>query len=183
MAIARNAAGRFVAGAPKSVGGSASAARAVSKAIADHGIRVSTRVNGMDDLRRVLSGMPRNVRRKVARAGLSPAAGMLRKEIRRAAPKDTDLYGIPDNELPRSIGRRKKTYGRSGVVLEVIGVAGGPGQSDKLKKLIRRRAHFVERGAIDLPARPFVRPVWLANQRRAERMIEEALKKIVEEAV
>lgn len=109
--------------------------------------------------------------KKALRRGAKPFV----KTARGSAERET-------NTLRKSIGVRVKTYGRSGVIMALIGPRSsitGIGPDGRVRKPVKY-AHLVEFGTDNLPARPFMRPAWEQNKQAASKRIPAEIRVEVE---
>ena len=103
--------------------------------------------------------LPRAAQLKVIRPALNEASKIILQAVKARAPKDTGL-------LRKSLGRRMKTYRRSGVIVAYVGPRTGFKREVTLRSgrtVFRnptRYAHLVERGTSRAPAYPFMRPAF-----------------------
>lgn len=100
--------------------------------------------------------------KKPLRRGAKPFV----KSARGAAQRET-------NTLRKSLGVRIRTYGRSGVIMALIGPRSsitGVGPDGRVRKPVKY-AHLVEFGTDETPARPFMRPAWEQNKQAAAKRI------------
>jgi HK97 gp10 family phage protein len=144
---------------------------------------VRARLTGLKDvLDRLAHLRKQTTRSKIARRALQMASTPILKTAKRLAPKETGL-------LRKSIGRRLKTYRRTGTVFVMIGPRYGFKQLVTLasgKQHLRnpiKYAHLVELGTANAPPHPFLRPAWDAHKAQAEATIRRiVLEEITAEA-
>ena len=154
---------------------------------------VFVKVEGVDELIRVLKAMPEKIRKKAVADQLKKAANLIRDDAKQRAPV---LQGqIPKNRtrglVKRKISTRPSKYARKdGDVGYFVGVRPAPGAKFKTKKAlgfkykIQKRAsqrganspldpfywRFLEFGTAKMPARPFLQSAAKAKGSDAIRM-------------
>jgi HK97 gp10 family phage protein len=152
------------------------------------------KVSGHRELKRELEAVPEKIQRKALRAGQTKASRIVIKEARAKVPV---RFGL----LKKSIGRRSKTYRKTGVVLSVIGPRRGfkkkregSGRKSRLGRWLARRglikskvrhddpakyAHLVEYGTVRSAPKPFLRPAYEHNRSRIIREQVEAIRRVL----
>lgn len=89
-------------------------------------MRISVQVNGLDQLRRKLSGMAKDVDRKVVQPALNKVAEKARAEINRSIPQE---YAVKASEVRNAVDLRKAREGDLRAVISVFGSARRRGRS------------------------------------------------------
>lgn len=137
------------------------------------GAFVRVKVLGLKQLRKELLEVPEKLRRKALRSAQTRASRIIITEARSRVPV---RFGL----LKKSLGRKSKTYRKSGTVVSVIGPrkgfktqrVGGSKYDDPV-----RYAHLVEYGTRHSAAKPFLRPAWDHNRDRIMREQVEAIRR------
>lgn len=157
---------------------------------------MAVKIKGARRMQKTLSKLPRTVQRRTMSRGIAGSASEASKRLKRAAPTTHDLlpYGkfgvfqIPDKLLRKSIGRRRKTYQKTGTVFEVV----GPRNDPKFFVVIRGRSS--ERGdsfrfvpmtrvaAIIEKNSPWARPAIDAMRQPLLRKMQEDIRKEIKAA-
>lgn len=149
---------------------------------------ISGKLDGMKQSLASLAGLGRTVRNQILRKALDKATQPMLKRAKQLAPRG------PTGLLRKSLGRKIKTYRRSGVVVAILGPRKG------FRKVVNgkpvdpvRYAHLVElgRGAVAVkkarilssgtkvfgrrvrpaPAKPFLKPAFQQGKKAAEAII------------
>lgn len=89
-------------------------------------MRISVQVKGVDELRRKLSGMVKDVDRKVVQPAINKVAEKARAEINRAIPQE---YAVKASEVRNAVDLRKSRDGDLRAVISVFGSARRRGRS------------------------------------------------------
>jgi hypothetical protein len=92
------------------------------------------KIRGGKRLQKTLQKLPRGVQSRTIRRGISGAAKEANKQLKKAAPKQPGIfpYGpyavfqLQDKQLSKSIGRKRKSYQKTGTIFEVIGPRNDP---------------------------------------------------------
>jgi len=89
-------------------------------------MRISVQVKGVDELRRKLSGVVKDVDRKVVQPAINKVAEKARAEINRAIPQE---YAVKTSEVRNAIDLRKAREGDLRAVISIFGSARRRGRS------------------------------------------------------
>lgn len=89
-------------------------------------MRISVQVKGVDELRRKLSGVVKDVDRKVVQPAINKVAEKARAEINRAIPQE---YAVKAAEVRNAIDLRKARDGDLRAVISIFGSARRRGRS------------------------------------------------------
>lgn len=89
-------------------------------------MKISVQIKGVDELRRKLSGMVKDVDRKVVQPAINKVAEKARAEINRAIPQE---YAVKTSEVRNAIDLRKAREGDLRAVISVFGSARRRGRS------------------------------------------------------
>lgn len=140
------------------------------------GAFVRVRVRGLKRLKKELEGVPEKLRRKALRAGQTKASRIIITEARNRVPV---RFGL----LKKSLGRKSKTYRKTGTVVSVIGPRKGfrterVGQANIYDDPVKY-AHLVEYGTSHSSPKPFLRPAWDHNKGRILREQVEAIRRVL----
>ena len=122
----------------------------------------SLRLTGHDRLIRILDGLGKDIT-KIVRPAVNAALTPINKAAKRGAPVDTGI-------LKKSIGKKVKTYKRTGIVMGMVGARGGfrilePGRNDGRERIPVFYHHLAE------DQKPHLRPALDANRTRAVRIL------------
>lgn len=136
------------------------------------------RMSGEKKLNRKLSRLKEAVKRRVLRKAVTAASKPVLKAAKTKAPKQTGL-------LRKSLGRRTKTYRKSGVAVAVVGPREGfskevvvNGKSEFRNPV--KYAHLVELGTIKNVAQPFLRPALDSTKVEATQAMAQAIEAGIE---
>jgi HK97 gp10 family phage protein len=123
---------------------------------------IKAEITGLDDAFKLLKKLKKGgLQRKVLRAAVSKATTVVLKSAKGRVPVESGL-------LKKSLGRKIKTYARTGTVVGVIGPRLGFGRDVVINGHTEYRdpkfyAHLVENGTVTAAAQPFLRPAWDEN--------------------
>lgn len=145
------------------------------------GVRV--KIDGLEQLFARLAGIKKSLRTRILRKAVDKASKPILARAKALVPRDTGL-------LRKSLGRRVKTYGKTGVAVAVIGPRVGfrkQRAEQGKKKLVKagsgagrvmnpvKYAHLVEKGTAHSAARPFLRPALVALKDQARQIMAEVI--------
>jgi len=132
------------------------------------GARMRLELTGDKALMRKLETLASTTQRAAVRPAANYAWTPVNKAAKRKAPVDTGA-------LKKSIGKKAKTYGGSGVVWVGVGARVGEEYVKTDDRGYKRKPwkylHIVEWGSADQQAQPFLRPAFDENKDEAERRL------------
>jgi HK97 gp10 family phage protein len=131
-------------------------------------------LTGDKELARALRKLGGKVERKYTRQAVNVAATPILKDARRKVPEQTGT-------LKLSLGKRVRTYKRSGTVMALVGPK--TNVEAEFKGRVRKPkfyAHLVENGHIAsdgsfVPAQPFLRPAFDENVDKSRQIVAKKL--------
>lgn len=134
----------------------------------------SAQLLGGKQLEKTFRTLGERVQRKVLRQAINAGSTVMMKAMRAKAPRESGL-------LAKSIGKKIRTYKKSGTILGVVGPRSdvvGTYQGKKRRPV--KYAHLVEKGHITksgqfVPAHPFMRPAFDETQRQVQDSIKSKL--------
>lgn len=149
--------------------------------------KIKMELGGIKDALKSLDGLKRGVQRRILRAAVTEASAPILQSARGHAPKRTGTF-------KRSLGKKVKTYSKSGTVVAIVGPRKGyktqTGITRKGKEIFEdptKIAHLLEYGHLVVrggkvvghaPAYPSMTPAMQENQSRA---VETIARRIGEE--
>lgn len=111
-------------------------------------LKIQAHIEGMDELRKTLLGLPAQIQRRVLRPAMAAEGRRVAKHARSYVPV---RHGL----LKKSMGSKVKTYVQSGAVVAIVGprsdfkqvIAGKPVKPSKYAHLVEfgTRAHLIPR--------------------------------------
>jgi HK97 gp10 family phage protein len=148
----------------------------------------TVKLQGIDDLKRAVAELTRDLRRKVVRSALRDAAGPIARAAKAAAPvlKKDHPYRLPGTLRKSIITKASKQFngqhGEIGVFIAVRkrkGLGGKAGARNPFDPFYWR---FQEFGTAKQSARPFMEPAFNANAPRAIKIFQDRLKTRIDKA-
>jgi HK97 gp10 family phage protein len=113
---------------------------------------IEVKVEGLDELRRALIQLPKEIQQKHLRASVSAGARVVQQKARELAPEDTGT-------LRRAIYRTRSREGSSSEQeMAIVGVRYG--RKYRRRKMDAWYWRFHEFGTSKMQARPFIRPAF-----------------------
>lgn len=111
---------------------------------------IKVELNGLAETLKVLQNVKRAAQGKILRKAAGAMSKILVKEVKARVPVDTGL-------TRKSIGRRVKTYRKSGTVSAIVGPRTGF-KDEETGHDPAKTAHLVEFGTVHSQPEPFMRP-------------------------
>ena len=135
---------------------------------------IDMKIEGLEELRKALSELPKEMHRGPLRSAVSAAAAVVQKQARQSAQVDTGT-------LKRAIYRTRSRAGSSSVQeMAIVGVRFG--------RQYRRRNQdawywrFLEFGTSKMPSKPFLRPAFESTKQQQIEVLKTRLAKAIERA-
>lgn len=130
-------------------------------------------LKGFRELTAKLDQLKRSVRNRILRKAVTAAAGIVVNAAKAACPVET-------GQLRKSIGKRIKTYRRTGVVVGIVGPRTGF-KNATTGRNPTKYSHLVEFGSATSAAKPFLRPAFDGNQSACLQKMAEVIEQELEQ--
>ena len=149
-------------------------------------MKTTLQIDGLSDLGKAMSGLTRDIAKKVAFAGVLAGAGVIKKAAKQNAHVAQKAYEVrlkagdkPQTIQPGNIGKKLATKRIKGTLTAQYAVF----VKNKYKDgFAGRAARLMEFGTVNQPAKPFMRPAFEANKEKAAYAIKDRLAKRIEKA-
>lgn len=142
----------------------------------------TVKVEGLADLKRAVSELTADLRRKVIRGALRDAAAPMTRAARKAAPvlRDDHPYRLPGTLRRSIVVKNSKRFrgqnGEIGVYVAVRKRAGLGGKAGARNPFDPFYWRFLEFGTAKMRARPFMRPAFEGNAKAAIQIFQARVK-------
>ena len=137
-------------------------------------MQVKVELNGLQDVLKTLARVKKAASSKILRKAAGAASKILVKEVKARVPVDTGL-------TRKSIGRRVKTYRKSGTVVALVGPRTGFADPNTGHDPVKT-AHLAEFGTEHSAPSPFMRPAADAASGRMVAAVSETISRELVEA-